>query len=699
MNILYLTPHLSTGGMPEFLRKRIESIENNKIDNIRIHVIEYNMYSDIYIVQRNIIKSYDISFNTIGHLNDKYTFIKNYLQDNNIDIIHIDNVIETFNGITSSIIELLYNKDRTWRIIETSHNNKDFNKIYFPDAFAFCSPYQKKLVNDTYEIIEYPIIDKTHIITDNPYTENTYNILTVGLWTPGKNHKHTLEIAREYLKIDPNVIFNFVGNMADNFKFYWEDIDVPSNCKIWGEQSDMNRFYKHCNLFLFNSTDECNPIVLKEAMSFNKHIMLRYLPQYDDNLGKCYRVYDEIEHNTNLLQVLTHINSNPTYDYDSEYLFYKKHIDLYNRVLNNKPVTKSLRYKITYDSGVKCEILGNDNYDYTIRFTNNETNEIVYETTIKSNCWASPNIKYYIEWKVEIFSNDESFDTVCEILSLENKTVCIKLESASLGDTLAWYPYVKLFKDKHKCNIILKTFKNFLFDNSDGIILKDATDITEQYTTYLIGCYSQDDPYNRNPIPWNKIPLGKVASDMLGLDYIEYKALLSKKLLNIPPMKLDSKYVVIATNSTSKMKLWNNPNGWKELSQYLISKGFKVINISSENNINIDGVINIDDTTIENTISYIRGSEFFIGLSSGLSWLSWTLDKKCFTITGFIDNISDFNSNNTKIQNKNVCNSCWNSYNFTKEWEWCPINKNTIDEYICSKAISSKMVIDALNLE
>ena len=51
MNILFLTPHLSTGGMPEFLRQRIESlIEHN------IFVIEYNFYSDIYTVQRDEIK-------------------------------------------------------------------------------------------------------------------------------------------------------------------------------------------------------------------------------------------------------------------------------------------------------------------------------------------------------------------------------------------------------------------------------------------------------------------------------------------------------------------------------------------------------------------------------------------------------------------------------------------------------------------
>ena len=49
--ILYLTPHLSTGGSPEWLRKAIESIK----DNFEIFVVEFSLYADTFIVQRKKI--------------------------------------------------------------------------------------------------------------------------------------------------------------------------------------------------------------------------------------------------------------------------------------------------------------------------------------------------------------------------------------------------------------------------------------------------------------------------------------------------------------------------------------------------------------------------------------------------------------------------------------------------------------------
>ena len=49
--ILFYAPHLSTGGMPQFLLKRIETLK----DTYEIFVVEDNCVSDKYVVQRNKI--------------------------------------------------------------------------------------------------------------------------------------------------------------------------------------------------------------------------------------------------------------------------------------------------------------------------------------------------------------------------------------------------------------------------------------------------------------------------------------------------------------------------------------------------------------------------------------------------------------------------------------------------------------------
>jgi glycosyltransferase involved in cell wall biosynthesis len=51
------------------------------------------------------------------------------------------------------------------------------------------------------------------------------------------------------------VQFHIVGNMADNFKWYWEPLvqNLPPNVTIWGERSDVDNFYQAADLFLFCS--------------------------------------------------------------------------------------------------------------------------------------------------------------------------------------------------------------------------------------------------------------------------------------------------------------------------------------------------------------------------------------------------------------------------------------------------------------
>ena len=263
MNILFLTPHLSTGGMPEFLRLRIESLK----DNNNIFVIEYNFYSDQFIVQREKIKTLlgENLINISGLTNtEKLFIIKNTLVNENIDIIHIEDNPETFDGtkIPLDILSFIYKNDRKWRVVETTHNiwfNQRIKTIN-PDGYAFCTQYHIEnnfnQSNIPYSLIEYPILDKITSNTNNPFDPTKINILSVGLWSSGKNHGNTIELARRYLEINPNVVFNIVGNFAENFRDYWGDIipNIPENCVIWGERNDVEDFYQNCDLFLFNST-------------------------------------------------------------------------------------------------------------------------------------------------------------------------------------------------------------------------------------------------------------------------------------------------------------------------------------------------------------------------------------------------------------------------------------------------------------
>jgi autotransporter strand-loop-strand O-heptosyltransferase len=93
----------------------------------------------------------------------------------------------------------------------------------------------------------------------------------------------------------------------------------------------------------------------------------------------------------------------------------------------------------------------------------------------------------------------------------------------------------------------------------------------------------------------------------------------------------------------------------------------------------------------------IDESKFFIGLSSGLSWLAWGLGKEVIMISNFTDKHHEFEC--LRPVNTNVCHGCWNDpkYKFDKgDWDWCPVNKNTENQFICQKSITPDMVIEQI---
>jgi autotransporter strand-loop-strand O-heptosyltransferase len=162
--------------------------------------------------------------------------------------------------------------------------------------------------------------------------------------------------------------------------------------------------------------------------------------------------------------------------------------------------------------------------------------------------------------------------------------------------------------------------------------------------------------------------------------------------------KIPNKYVCFATESTAQAKYWNNPTGWQETIDYLNNIGLEPVLIQLGENNSFKNIRNLSGKkTIHDTISYLNHCEFFIGLGSGLSWLSWAMNKPTVLISGFSSPLSEFYTP-YRVINFKVCNSCWNEHTFDKgDWNWCPRLKGTDRQFECSTSISSKMVIDKID--
>jgi autotransporter strand-loop-strand O-heptosyltransferase len=316
---------------------------------------------------------------------------------------------------------------------------------------------------------------------------------------------------------------------------------------------------------------------------------------------------------------------------------------------------------------------------------------LVYNTELSSGMYSKLNRNYYTKWKTKLFVDDLTFE---HEFDLENSRVFIVFESSSLGDTIAWMPYCEEFRKKHNCHVIVSSFINSMFEDQYPKIefVTRDTVVLNIKALYRLGWFYD---YNKEPVLPSTIPLQKSAANILGLDY---KEIHSRIYFEPKERPYPEKYICIAPSSTAGCKLWNNPTGWLELTKYLSNKGYKIINISKDGE-QIEGVENISDDSMENTKNVIFHSEFVIGLSSGLSWLSWSLGKHVVMISNFTDADHEFTINCTRITNPSVCNGCWNNpmFKFDKgDWNWCPEHKDTNRQFECHKSITADMVINQI---
>ena len=321
-----------------------------------------------------------------------------------------------------------------------------------------------------------------------------------------------------------------------------------------------------------------------------------------------------------------------------------------------------------------------------------DKNSLIYETQLSNNMFCKLSRQYFNGIRYEIYYKNNLIKD--ETISFSKKRVFISFESSSLGDTISWLPYCEQFRVENDCEVIVSTFKNFLFEKSyPELKFVGRGEIVENINVmFNVGWF-----YDKNKEPHNPatIPLQKSITNILGLEFKEIRS----KVDFIPKERpYNEKYITIATSSTAGCKLWNYPNGWEKLADYLNKIGYKVINISKEGDI-INGVQNIIDNSLDNTMNVIYHSEFLIGLSSGLSWLSWALNKHVVMISNFTESDHEFTINCTRITNPDVCNGCWNNpmFKFDKgDWYWCPEHKNTNRQFECHKSITTEMVINEI---
>lgn len=371
---------------------------------------------------------------------------------------------------------------------------------------------------------------------------------------------------------------------------------------------------------------------------------------------------------------------------------------VYNKLERNMLDNKIF---INFIDGPKFEMVGPKPKEFTVRFVDKDTNEIVYETRLQNNKWAKANRRWFTNWNIQIDDGDK---LITHEFNAADKRVLIEIKSSALGDSIAWIPYILEFKKKHNCHVIVSAFNDELFRDEypELEFVKPGSTVDDLYAQYQIGLFYDTTTHDKNyhKSSFLERPLQSVATDILGLEYSEIRPRIKKP----KPFVSNRPYVCIAIHSTSQAKYWNNETGWQDVVNYIKSKGYDVYLLSKEadgymGNRNPVGVVEVKNKTLEEIGSILLGSSFFVGIGSGLSWYAWALGVPVILISGFSKPYQEMTSGVDRIYNGSVCNGCFARHYFDRgDWNWCPDHKNTPRQFECTKHITFDMVKPYLDL-
>ncbi len=697
--LLIIATHLSTGGSPQYLLDFLNYHKSNYSD---IKLVEFSNFSSTYTIQKNkIIKLLGKeNLITLGEFRanpsvwdaDKEKLIP-LLKQYNPDVVWMNEFPEAYDykSPPKKVMDVLYSKDRTYKIIETTHNNSfDFkSKIYIPDEFMFCSEKHikdSKCIDIPKRIWEVPIIKKSRPNRENTLMElgldpSKYHVLHVGLLHSNKNQKYIFELAEQTTSLQ--VQYHFIGNhcFLDDIGLTDTQRSLP-NCKLWGERDDVNKFMSCMDLYLFPSKKELNPLTVKEALSWEMEVIANFDKNYTDQ-------YKDLP-NFRLIQDTSVIN----------FIAEKS-----SGIKNFIPPTQLNKIYISYCDGVKVSISNENPSSYDVKFFNHTTNKLVYKTTIQNGMWTKPSIKYHIKWRVEIWQFGKKI--VEDILDLTNKKVYISFESKAIGDTIAWFPYVEEFRKKYNCQVICSTFHNDWFKSKypDIEFVLPGSSVNNLYASYSIGWYYKDNEFDNSyhPNGFKSQPLQKTASDILGLEFKE----LSPEIKELLPSSIKEKYVTISTQSTSQAKYWNHPTGWQQVIDYLHNKGYKVAVVDKHRHFGIENFMNsvpecdyhFHNKSLDEIMSIIKGAEFHIGIGSGLSWLAWALNTPTVLISSFSKPWCEFQTNGARIYKESPNSGYFNTHKMdASNWNWYPFQKiKSMEDWYKVETITPDLVIKGID--
>jgi autotransporter strand-loop-strand O-heptosyltransferase len=344
---------------------------------------------------------------------------------------------------------------------------------------------------------------------------------------------------------------------------------------------------------------------------------------------------------------------------------------------------------------------------WRVRLRDLDTGNILFETKIGAGRINSAK-RYYIRCRIEVWSDDQL--VLEHDYCAKSQPVLINFPVGTLGDTLGWFPYAVKFQEQHDCILTCAMAERLipLFRDAYPHITfapHESVQSDQYYATYNLGLFFDDEDHTHQPCDFRHVGLHRTAGYILGVDPTETPPQI---VLSDDSRPIEEPYVCIAVQSTTQCKYWNNPNGWREIVSFLKAQGYRVICIDQKP-FHGSGIVwthmphGAEDQTGDRPLleraRWLKHADFFVGLSSGLSWLAWATRTPVVMISGFTHPTNEFETP-YRVINYHACNSCWNDVRVRfdhKDFLWCPRHAGTARQFECTRLITPDAVKAVLN--
>jgi autotransporter strand-loop-strand O-heptosyltransferase len=369
--------------------------------------------------------------------------------------------------------------------------------------------------------------------------------------------------------------------------------------------------------------------------------------------------------------------------------------------------TQSLQ-DIRFDFNDGCRVALPEG-QWHVRLRDLDTGNILYETDIRAGR-INTTKRYYLRCRIEVWAGEPTGEPMFRHdYCAKDREVLVQLPVGTLGDTVGWFPYAVKFQEQHGCRLSCAMAEVLipLFQNAYPHIrfLTHEQVVPEQfYATYSIGLFFDDEACVHQPCDFRLVGLHRTAGYILGVDPTEAPPRIEIEDNRRP---ITEPYVCIAVQSSTHSKHWTNPHGWHELVGFLKDSGYRVVCIYQKpihgtgivwNHIPHGAEDQTGDRPLLERARWIKHADFFVGLSSGLSWLAWAIGVPVVVISGFTHPTNEFYTP-YRVINYHACNSCWNDVRVRfnhHDFLWCPRHANTPRQFECTRLITAEAVKDVI---